>query len=319
VEASAHAETLFTGFAGPGGGVGCGRSLASRCGKDIQCERGDGREVVAAFRDDGECGGPGDGRAPPAPSGRQARLAAGADRTKAGPDITGDPGRAGCRWGEGELWRALGVFRARRHHVQKKSLHASEQDRADIARRRERWKKYQGLLDAKRLVFIDETWAKTNMTRRHGRCARGTRLIAKVPQARWRTLTFLAALRCDRITAPCVLDGPINGASFRAYVEQFLVPTLSRGDVVIMDNLGSHKGQAVRRAIRAAGAKLFFLPRYSPDLNPIEQVFAKLKTLLRKADPRTTEATWRQIGSLLDHFTAEECANYLVNAGYASS
>src|SRR4051795_13700367 len=107
-----------------------------------------------------------------------------------------------------------------------------------------------GPADAKRLVFIDETWAKTNMTRRHGRCARGTRLVAKVPQARWRTLTFLAALRCDQIVAPCVIDGPINGASFRAYVEQFLVPTLSRGDVVIMDNLGSHKGQAVRRLIR---------------------------------------------------------------------
>jgi transposase len=213
----------------------------------------------------------------------------------------------------------MGVFRTRRHYVQKKSLHASEQDRADIARRRERWKKYQGRLDAKRLVFIDETWAKTNMTRRHGRCACGTRLVAKVPQARWRTLTFLAALRCDRITAPCVIDGPINGVSFRAYVEQFLVPTLRRGDVVIMDNLGSHKGQAVRRLIRAAGAKLFFLPRYSPDLNPIEQVFSKLKTLLRKADPRTTENTWRQIGSLLDRFTAEECANYLANAGYAST
>jgi transposase len=213
----------------------------------------------------------------------------------------------------------VGVFRTQRHHVQKKSLHASEQDRADIARRRVRWKKYQSRLDAKRLVFIDETWAKTNMTRRHGRCARGTRLMAKLPQGRWRTLTFLAALRCDRIVAPCVIDGPINGTSFRAYVEQFLVPTLSRGDVVIMDNLGSHKSQAVRRLIRAAGAKLFFLPRYSPDLNPIEQVFAKLKTLLRKADPRTTEATWRQIGSLLDHFTAEECANYLANAGYAST
>jgi transposase len=157
------------------------------------------------------------------------------------------------------------------------------------------------------------------MTRRHGRCARGTRLVAKVPHGRWRTLTFLAALRCDRITAPCVIDGPINGASFRAYVEQFLVPTLARDDIVIMDNLGSHKGQAVRRAIRSAGAKLFFLPRYSPDLNPIEQVFSKLKTLLRKADPRTIDPTWRQIGSLLDRFTAEECANYLANAGYVST
>ena len=122
------------------------------------------------------------------------------------------------------------------------------------------------------------------MTRRHGHCRRGARLVAKVPHGRCRTLTFLAALRHDRITAPCVIDGPINGASFRAYIEQFLVPTLSPGDVVVMDNLGSHRGQAVRRLIRAAGAKLFFLPRYLPDLNPIEQVFAKLKTLLRKTD-----------------------------------
>ena len=168
-------------------------------------------------------------------------------------------------------------------------------------------------------MFIDETWAKTNMTRRHGRSQRGERLIAKVPQGRWRTVTFLAALRCDRITAPCVIDAPINGASFRAYVEQFLLPTLSPGDIVVMDNLGSHKGQAVRQLIRSAGAKLFFLPRYSPDLNPIEQVFAKLKTLLRKTDPRTIEQAWRAIGTLLDRFSSIECANYLVNAGYASA
>jgi transposase len=213
------------------------------------------------------------------------------------------------------------VWRFFRHEgiTLKKTLHASEQDRADIARRRNRWKTHQGQLDPQRWVFIDETWAKTNMTRRHGRCSRGTRLIAKVPQGRWRTLTFLAALRHDRITAPCVIDGPINGTSFRAYIEQFLVPTLSPGDVVVMDNLGSHKSQAVRRLIRAAGAKLFFLPRYSPDLNPIEQVFAKLKTLLRKTDPRTIEATWRNIGDLLDRFTPQECANYLANAGYAST
>ena len=178
---------------------------------------------------------------------------------------------------------------------------------------------HQGRLNPKRLVFLDETWAKTNMTRRHGRCARGARLVAKVPHGRWRTLTFLAALRHDRITAPCVIDGPINSTSFRAYVEQFLVPTLSPGDVVVMDNLGSHKGQAVRRLIRAAGGKLFFLPRYSPDLNPIEQVFAKLKTLLRKTDPRSIEDTWRGIGNLLDGFTPQECANYLANAGYAST
>lgn len=181
-----------------------------------------------------------------------------------------------------------------------------------------RWKKYQGRLDPRRLVFIDETWVKTNMTRSHGRCAKGQRLVAKVPHGHWRTLTFLAALRIDRIDAPCVIDGPINGLSFKAYVEQSLVPTLTPGDVVIMDNLGSHKGQPIRRAIRGAGAKLLFLPPYSPDLNPIEQVFAKLKALMRKAAERTAEDTWRRTGKLLDQFTAKECANYIRNAGYAS-
>lgn len=188
-----------------------------------------------------------------------------------------------------------------------------------MARKRERWKRYQARLDPRRLVFIDETWAKTNMTRTHGRCAKGQRLVDKVPHGHWKTLTFLAALRCDAITAPFVLDGPINGDWFLAYVEQVLVPTLKPGDVVVMDNLGSHKGKAVRRAIRQAGAHLLFLPPYSPDLNPIEQVFAKLKTLLRKAAERTVEATWRRIGKLLDHFSADECVNYLVNSGYAAT
>lgn len=200
----------------------------------------------------------------------------------------------------------------------KKTLFATEQDRPDVARRRAQWKKYQGRLDPARLVFIDETWAKTNMTRLRGWAPRGRKLLAKVPQGQWRTLTFLAALRHDRIDAPCVIDGPINGELFLAYIEQVLVPTLKPGDIVIIDNLGSHKGKAVRRAIRAAGAKLFFLPPYSPDLNPIEQVFAKLKTLLRKAAERTVEATWKRIGALLRAFTSQECTNYFRNAGYAS-
>ena len=187
-----------------------------------------------------------------------------------------------------------------------------------MARRRAQWKKYQNRLDPARLVFIDETWAKTNMTRLRGWSPRGRKLLAKIPQGRWRTLTFLAALRRDRIDAPCVIDGPINGESFLAYIEQVLVPALKPGDIVIIDNLGSHKGKAVRHAIRSAGAKLFFLPPYSPDLNPIEQVFAKLKTLLRKAAERTVEATWQRIGALLQCFTPQECANYLANAGYAS-
>ena len=191
--------------------------------------------------------------------------------------------------------------------------------RPQIARRRAQWKKYQGRLDPRRLVFIDETWAKTNMTPIRGWAPRGRKLIARAPIGKWRTLTFLAALRHDRIDAPCVLDGPINGQSFTAWVEQFLVPTLNPGDVVIMDNLGSHKGQAVRQAIRSAGARLLFLPPYSPDLNPIEQVFAKLKLLLRKAAERSVEATWHRIGALLDAFPPHECANYLKNSGYAST
>ncbi len=194
----------------------------------------------------------------------------------------------------------------------------AEQDRPDIARRRARWKKYQGRIDPRRLVFIDETWAKTNMARSHGRCRRGARLHAKLPHGHWKTLTFLGALRHDRIDAPAVFDGPINARMFLAYVEQCLAPTLAPGDVVIMDNLSSHKGKAVRKAIRDTGAHLFFLPPYSPDLNPIEQVFAKLKALLRKAAERTVEDTWRRIGALLDRFSDTECANYVRNAGYAS-
>ena len=156
------------------------------------------------------------------------------------------------------------------------------------------------------------------MTRLYGWAPRGRRLVDKVPHGHWKTSTFLAALRCDRVEAPCLFDGPINGERFLAYVTNFLVPALKPDDIVVADNLGSHKGKAVRKAIRSAGARLLFLPKYSPDLNPIEQVFAKLKILLRKAEERTVDGVWRRIGSLLQHFTSQECANYLRNAGYAS-
>lgn len=188
-----------------------------------------------------------------------------------------------------------------------------------MARLRTRWKTHQGKLDPTRLVFIDETWVKTNMTRQRGWCARGKALLAKVPHGHWKTLTFLAGLRHDRIVAPLVLDGPVNGAVFTAWVEQSLAPTLAPGDVVILDNLGSHKGRAVRQAIRNADAHLLFLPPYSPDLNPIEMMFAKLKTLVRKAEERTIEATWKRVGTLLDAFPPQECAAYLRHAGYASA
>jgi transposase len=187
-----------------------------------------------------------------------------------------------------------------------------------VARRRARWKAYQGRIALPRLVFIDETWVKINMAPLRGWGPRGKRLKGYAPYGHWKTLTFIAALRHDRIDAPWVIDGPINGEMFLLYVETQLAPTLSPGDVVIMDNLGSHKGKAARAAIRERGAHLLFLPPYSPDLNPIEQVFAKLKHLMRKAQPRDVEATWRKVGQLLDLFSPTECANYLVNSGYGS-
>jgi transposase len=193
---------------------------------------------------------------------------------------------------------------------------AGERDRPDIARRRAQWFKYQGRVDPSRLVFIDETWTRTNMAPLRGWASRGSRLTAKVPHGRWNTATFLAALRHDRIDAPWLIEGPIDGESFQTYIEKVLVPTLRPGDIVVIDNLGSHRSKAVRRLIRSVGAKLFFLPKYSPDLNPIEQVFAKLKHLLRKAQARTVEAVCTAIGQLLGSFTPGECTNYFKNAGY---
>ena len=168
-------------------------------------------------------------------------------------------------------------------------------------------------------MFIDETWIKTNMTPLRGWGVRGQRLRGFAPHGHWRTLTFLGALRCDGLVAPCVFEGPINGVCFRAYVDQLLVPTLRPGDIVVMDNLGSHKSAAIRQLIQAAGARLWFLPPYSPDLNPIEQAFAKIKHWMRDAQKRTLEDTWRQVGALVQTISANECHNYLVNAGYASS
>src|SRR5260370_24916580 len=146
--------------------------------------------------------------------------------------------------------------------------------------------------------------------------ARGQRIKAKVPHGHWKTMTFLAALRNDRLDAPWLIDGPINGETFQLYVEKVLVPTLRHGDIASMANLGSHKARAVRRAIRAAGARLFYLPKYSPDLNPIEQFFAKFKHWLRKAAQRTTEAVYQAIGPILKTVSPTECANYFANAGY---
>jgi transposase len=166
-------------------------------------------------------------------------------------------------------------------------------------------------------VFIDETWASTNMTRRYGRAPRGMRLLAAVPHGHWKVTTVVAGLRTSGITAPCVFDGAINGARFRAYVEQLLAPTLRPGDIVVLDNLNSHKVAGIREAINAQGAEILYLPPYSPDLNPIEQGFSKFKSALRKAAERTVEALWQTIGRSLDTFTPQQCRAFFRQAGYA--
>jgi transposase len=185
-------------------------------------------------------------------------------------------------------------------------------------KRRTEWAERQPRLDTRRLVFIDETWASTAMARTRGRAPAGERVRAGVPYGHWKTTTFIAGLRSDGLIAPCVLDGPINRDAFEAYLEQVLLPELRPGDIVIMDNLSSHRGPAVRRMIEAAGAELMYLPPYSPDLNPIENAFAKLKALLRKAAARTIEALWNAIAKLIRAFTPAECRNYFAHAGYAA-
>jgi transposase len=185
-----------------------------------------------------------------------------------------------------------------------------------VARARRLWNRRQGLLDPARLVFIDETAATTKMVRLRGRCPRGVRLIGHAPHGHWKTITFVVGLRNNGMVAPLVVDGPMDGPTFVAYVEQCLAPTLDHHDVVIMDNLGAHKVPGVRDAIEAVGAKLRYLPQYSPDLNPIELSFSKVKEFLRKAAERTVEGLYRRIGLIIPSFTPQECANYFAHAGY---
>src|SRR5579872_4260084 len=204
-----------------------------------------------------------------------------------------------------------------RESASKKTVHASEQDRPDVAERREAWRRAQKDLGG-RLIFLDETWTTTAMTRRYAWADVGARAIGDAPNGHWKTTTFLAGLTCEGLIAPFVLDGPINAEYFLAYVEQILIPVLREGDTVILDNLSSHKGGEAARLIAAAGARLLFLPPYSPDLNPIEMAFAKLKVFLPKAAERSREALCQRIGNLLDLFEPHECQNYIRHAGYAS-
>jgi len=187
-----------------------------------------------------------------------------------------------------------------------------------VAKRRRWWRLSQCGLDVRRVVFLDETGASTKLTRRYGRAPRGRRLIAKVPHGHWKTTTFVGGLRLTGFTAPLVVDGPMNGPTFLAYVEQHLAPTLAPGDVVVMDNLAAHKVKGVRQAIEAVGARVLYLPPYSPDFNPIEQAFAKLKWLLQSAAERTVGALEQAIARALDRFAPDECRNYFRNSGYAT-
>lgn len=197
----------------------------------------------------------------------------------------------------------------------KKTLHASEQERPDVDQAREAWRNEQAGLSG-RLIFLDETWTSTAMTRRWAWADIGTRALGFAPHGHWKTTTFLAGLTSEGLIAPFVLDGPMNGECFFTYVEQVLVPDLREGDVVILDNLSSHKGEAAARLIAAAGACLLFLPPYSPDLNPIEMAFSKLKAMLRKAAERTVASLWDKIGEVLDAFTPDQCANFIRHCGY---
>jgi transposase len=209
----------------------------------------------------------------------------------------------------------VAVLPAPRHHAQKKSAHAAEQSRPDVLKRRQAWFDEQLDLDPERLVFIDETWATTKMARARGRAPRGRRLRMSVPHGHWKTTTFVGGLRATGMVAPFVIDGPINRDAFETYVEKVLVPELMPNDVLVMDILSSHKGPRVRDLIEAAGAKLLYLPPYSPDFNPIENAFSKLKAHLRKAEERTVAGLWDAIGRIVDLFTPTECANYFVAAG----
>ena len=184
---------------------------------------------------------------------------------------------------------------------------------------RKRWFRQQPLLDTTALVFLDETAITTNMVRTRGRCPRGDRLVDYAPHGHWKTVTFIAGLRHDQMVAPFVIEGAMNGETFLAYIEQCLTPTLKPGDIVVLDNVSTHKVNGVAEAIEAVGAALRYLPQYSPDLNPIEQAFSKLKALLRKAAERAVPSLRRRVGKILASFTPTECMNFLVNSGYGAT
>jgi transposase len=207
--------------------------------------------------------------------------------------------------------------------VSKKTAHASEQERPDVQASRSVWRKRQNWLvahpeKAANLVFIDETGLNTKMARLRGRCPKGQRMVASIPHGHWKTMTFIAGLRCDRLTAPWVIDGPVNADIFEHYIETQLAPTLNKGDVVVLDNLPAHKRDSIRRIVGKRGAWLLFLPPYSPDFNPIELAFSKFKAHMKRLKPRTVDELWKAAGVVCDLFKPDECRNFFAADGYAS-
>src|SRR5918995_3336117 len=314
-----NGTTVFGGLARARGARGGGRGVAAGDRRQVRGQRqlrGQADAALAAMRHGAARS---DRRLETVHAGGARRAGACSGGGRAGPDDRRVAASAGGRGHRGEPVQPRPVPRRRRADAKKKTQHAAEQDRPDVAAARLAWRACQPDLSPERLVFIDETWATTAMARRYGRAQRGARVVAAVPHGHWKTTTFLAALRHDGLSAPCVFDGAINGARFLAYIEQALAPSLRPGDIVVMDNLAAHKVKGVRAAIEAAGAELRYLPPYSPDLNPIEQAFAKLKALLRAAASRTVDTLWQALGHALDAFTPAECARYLAHAGYVPS
>ena len=312
-----YAGTIFGGFAGARGGSSGGGRLGAVGGGSVWGLGQHGDSLGATVWGRGSCRVAGDGWRPPIAAAGAPRRGRGTGGPATGPDVAGDPRRPGRTRDQRWHRQFVAVSHGTEDHAQKKSFCAAAQDRPDVAEKRRVFIRRQPALDPGRLVVIDETWATTNMARRHGRAARGLRLPAPVPHGHWKVTTLVAGLRCTGITAPCVFDGAINGARFRAYVEQVRAPTLPQDDIVLLDNLASHKVAGISEAIAAEGAELLYLPPYSPDLNPIEQAFAKFKAALRKAAERTREALWDTIGRTLDFYPPQQCRHFFNQAGYA--
>jgi transposase len=314
-----YASTIFGGSAAARSGSGGAGGVGTVGGGAVWGQRQHGDSLDTPLARGRSCRAARDGgRSPFAPPGAPAG-SIGVAGPAAGPDLAGAARCAGTgARGHGGTDELVAVSASAADHAQKKSLHAAEQDRPDVAEKRRAFIRRQPSLDPDHLVFIDETWAATNMARRYGRTARGLRLLAPVPHGHWKVTTLVAGLRRSGITAPCVFDGAINGERFRAYVEQMLAPRLRPDDIVLLDNLSSHKIAGVEDAITAQGAQLVYLPPYSPDLNPIEQAFAKFKAVLRKAAERTREGLWQTIGRTLDLYPPQECRNFFTKAGYAT-